>query len=651
MQKNNFITTERINRPKEVLFFTDSHFIFLIATSIMHFRNTLILIILLSILSLNNAFPQIVASPNASYPDNWLPLGAATEENFQQCFGYGDFNGDGNNEMVGSYSHSAVGMFIHSYINFYWGKEILHPKFDTDTIKRIKGMDGTWPMKGFTSGDFDGDGRYEIITYADQIMYPPVHADTVYPFPGCIYIDYIPDSGFVANPLFWGKWGEDDASNVVSVLRVTPVSSDFRDTIPPLGVKDFLVNTLWYNSSHYKGKFYILEQPETTFNSVDYRYIQPGIIDTGNLFENEPFYLRHLYLNTGGLDIEMVFSPTDFPECSHVECYGNTWDYDHDGLIDLAVAVSYQNGDTQVCGSVRVYHRLPSLQGRKYRFEEVFRKDIPSANFWELIPADLNGNASDGKEGWVMNARIQGGYTPFGVCGVATLQQVADSFQVLGTYAYNPSQMAVDYVSTYSSAAVLDADGDGYDDAAVCMVKPNHNDDIVLFRNLNGQIRTFTELFCADNNNSNVLWANHHFTWDLHTEDFDDDGQDELGTAESLKTPPYEKYPVSYQIYYTDAIWTGVHYIHEFSKTLTTFPNPSKGSFTVCFSIPVQGNVQINLFDMNGKIIKQIANDFLKTGKHAIKCDYTDLIAGIYYCRLIAVDNCEVIKIIITNRN
>jgi hypothetical protein len=248
------------------------------------------------------------------------------------------------------------------------------------------------------------------------------------------------------------------------------------------------------------------------------------MIDTGNLFVHEPFYLHHLYVNSGGPDVEMEFDPMTFLSSSSAWCSGNIWDYNHDGLMDLAVNVSYQKGDTPVYASVRVFHRLPSLQGRRYRFEEVFRKDIPNANFWELIPANLNGNALDGKEGWVMNARIWGGLSPFGVCGVASLQKVSDSFRVLGTYADNPDQMAADHISTYSSAAVLDADGDGYDDAAVVMIKPDNQGDIVLFRNLNGQIRTFPELFCADRGNSKVLWANHYFTWDLHTGDFDDDG-------------------------------------------------------------------------------------------------------------------------------
>ena len=599
---------------------------------------------------LNNVKGQALFYEDKAQPSGWFPLGASIINHYQQCFGYGDFDGDGNNEMLGSYSHSAVGMFIHRYVNNNWEMSVLHPKFDPDTLLHIKGMNGTWPVKGFTSGDFDGDGRYEIITYADQIMYPPSNGDTVFPFPGCIYIDYIPDSGkFIANPLFWGKWGENDASKIVSVLRATPVNADFRDTVHALGINDFIVNTLWNDSSKFKGRLYVLEQPQNTFNSVDYRYIHPGIIDTGNLFIHEPFYLQHLYVNSGGLDTEIEFNPSDYPLSSSAWCTANIWDYDHDGLIDMVVNISYQKGDTPIYAGVRVYHRLSSFQGKRYRFEEVFRKDIPAVNFWELVPADLNGNELDGQEGWVMNARIWGGASLFGVCGLATLQYVADTFQVLGTYAFNPGQMAMEYKSTYSSAAVLDADGDGYDDAAVVMLKPDHHGDIILFRNLNGQIRTFPELFCADNGNSQILWAEHYFTWDLHTGDFDDDGQIELGTAESLKHPP-DTY--SYQIYYSDAFWTaGTPDMPENKIALTAFPNPTNGTFTVNFYMAEYGNVRIDIFDINGKIIKQIVNDNFKAGNNTIKCVLTDLSSGIYYCRLINNKYSETLKIVLLKNN
>lgn len=114
--------------------------------------------------------------------EGWRLIGEAPSEDYQMCFGFGDFDGDSISELVGNYSHSAVGLFIHNMNAGKWIKSIIHPKFDPSN--RIPGMNGSWPVKGFVSGDFDGDDQPELITMADQIMYPPAHGAARYPFPG-----------------------------------------------------------------------------------------------------------------------------------------------------------------------------------------------------------------------------------------------------------------------------------------------------------------------------------------------------------------------------------------------------------------------------------------------------------------------------------
>ena len=146
-------------------------------------------------------------------PTGWVSIGAGTDSDYQQTFCYGDFDNDGVKELVGSYSHSAVGIFIHEKTKDGWSRSVLHPKFDP-SLTHIKGMDGGWPVKGLVSGDFDGDGFDEIISMADAINYPPVHgngSDTI-PFPGCIYIDWIDGKGFML------KIPEDFASSLKNYL-------------------------------------------------------------------------------------------------------------------------------------------------------------------------------------------------------------------------------------------------------------------------------------------------------------------------------------------------------------------------------------------------------------------------------------------------
>ena len=217
-----------------------------------------------------------IAQLDTSYflppPPNWHLIGQATSDDYQMCYGFGDFDNDNNPELVGNYSHGAIGFYIHNYIGGNWTKSLIHPKFDP--VYNIKGMLGSWHIKGFTSGDFDGDNKPEIITYADQVMYPPIHFQLRYPFPGCIYLDW--DSitnSFVANPLVWGQWGEEITSNSASVLSVSPITSQFRGDGYTGVLSDFLVRTQTNSDSiHSDGRLFILEQPEETFSSYDYRY-------------------------------------------------------------------------------------------------------------------------------------------------------------------------------------------------------------------------------------------------------------------------------------------------------------------------------------------------------------------------------------------
>jgi len=159
--------------------------------------------------------------------------------------------------MVGSYSHSAVGIYIHENTAGGSEKSILHPRFDPD-LTHTKGMDGGWPVKGIVSGDFDADGIDEIITMADAVSYPPVHQKETVPFPGCIYIDWSEGSGFTANSLIWGQWGKNVADNQCAIMVPLPIPSAFRGTITSHNYSDFLVRTLLRNGDISDGHLYIL---------------------------------------------------------------------------------------------------------------------------------------------------------------------------------------------------------------------------------------------------------------------------------------------------------------------------------------------------------------------------------------------------------
>ncbi len=64
------------------------------------------------------------------------------------------------------------------------------------------------------------------------------------------------------------------------------------------------------------------------------------------------------------------------------------------------------------------------------------------------------------------------------------------------------------------------------------------------------------------------------------------------------------------------------------------YPNPFNPSTTIRFSIPVESNVRLNVFNALGQEVAQIVNERLKEGYHEVSFDATALTSGIYFYRL-----------------
>ena len=68
---------------------------------------------------------------------------------------------------------------------------------------------------------------------------------------------------------------------------------------------------------------------------------------------------------------------------------------------------------------------------------------------------------------------------------------------------------------------------------------------------------------------------------------------------------------------------------------LTNYPNPFSDRTTIAFSLPETENVQLSIFDTNGKeLIKLIDNEKYDKGRHQIEVDGGELNAGVYYYTL-----------------
>jgi hypothetical protein len=82
-----------------------------------------------------------------------------------------------------------------------------------------------------------------------------------------------------------------------------------------------------------------------------------------------------------------------------------------------------------------------------------------------------------------------------------------------------------------------------------------------------------------------------------------------------------------------------------------SFPNPAKNIVNIPFSLSESQNITIELFDISGKVIAQLAHGNYSDGKHVINFPVNNLPAGHYSYRLITKDNVQTKKMVILPLN
>ncbi|HRI85576.1 MAG TPA: T9SS type A sorting domain-containing protein [Ignavibacteria bacterium] len=64
------------------------------------------------------------------------------------------------------------------------------------------------------------------------------------------------------------------------------------------------------------------------------------------------------------------------------------------------------------------------------------------------------------------------------------------------------------------------------------------------------------------------------------------------------------------------------------------YPNPFNPSTKIAYSNPVSGNVTIKIFDITGREIKSLINEFRNAGSYEVEFDGSRLASGVYYYKL-----------------
>ena len=63
---------------------------------------------------------------------------------------------------------------------------------------------------------------------------------------------------------------------------------------------------------------------------------------------------------------------------------------------------------------------------------------------------------------------------------------------------------------------------------------------------------------------------------------------------------------------------------------LQTYPNPANTNTTMTYELPMDLDIQLQVFDANGQLIKTLVEGFRKQGKYELEVNISDLSAGVY---------------------
>ncbi|MBX7043626.1 MAG: T9SS type A sorting domain-containing protein [Ignavibacteria bacterium] len=79
---------------------------------------------------------------------------------------------------------------------------------------------------------------------------------------------------------------------------------------------------------------------------------------------------------------------------------------------------------------------------------------------------------------------------------------------------------------------------------------------------------------------------------------------------------------------------SGSELMHPKNPELTVYPNPFNPSANIRFNLPEGGSVLLTLYDIQGKEIETLLNEYRREGIHEVKLGSGELAAGVYFCKL-----------------
>ncbi|MCB9016650.1 MAG: T9SS type A sorting domain-containing protein [Lentimicrobiaceae bacterium] len=122
---------------------------------------------------------------------------------------------------------------------------------------------------------------------------------------------------------------------------------------------------------------------------------------------------------------------------------------------------------------------------------------------------------------------------------------------------------------------------------------------------------------------------------------------DEISFVFSYFWAEYERITLSYEYLLEQTETISVNSFHKADLLHQNFPNPFTTETQICFELPEQSFVSLDVFDCDGRLLKNLVNSLLFPGMHEVSFYSTGLSKGIYIYKLSTNKGVSVRKMII----
>ncbi|MCL4510290.1 MAG: T9SS type A sorting domain-containing protein, partial [Bacteroidetes bacterium] len=78
------------------------------------------------------------------------------------------------------------------------------------------------------------------------------------------------------------------------------------------------------------------------------------------------------------------------------------------------------------------------------------------------------------------------------------------------------------------------------------------------------------------------------------------------------------------------------------------YPNPFNPATTMSYKLSVSGHVTLKVYDILGREVRTLINDYQTAGVHSVRFDAQNLASGVYFYRLTAPGITQVKKMVVT---